>query len=211
MIPMNQQDYIKYQQAFKGNRVKGAELFRSLLENDEIAPELVRAPAAAGAVFTDCGEEVNKTLPSILGETQYVPEMVLAYVNAALGRTYDTLEEAAKDSRFYEVFHGRDISELPLVMGGRFKKLLCNQDVAAGYSSAEAKYAIGADAAHIEALGIAATTITATETYTWQWTGTRVPHHGWYVFGAYANGYSDQRTARIWHVNGTGFTTSYTG
>ena len=209
MIPMNQQDYIRYQQALKGNRVKGAELFRSLLEDAAIAPVFAAAPAAAGAVFTDCGKTINRTLPNLLNATPYAQSMVLAYVNAGIGTAYETLREAAADSRFVSVFHGRDIGELPLAMEKEYRKLLSIPDIALGYSEPDSKYAIAAAAQYINTIGMSAVTVTFSETYSWQWSGTYVPNHGWYVFGAYTTEYNGTRTARAWRISGTSAVTVF--
>ncbi len=132
MIPINQQDYVRYQQALKGNRIKGAELFRSLLEDKTIAPVLAQTAAAAASVFTDCSQAANQMLPAILGETEYYEEMVLAYVNAGMGTNYATLAEAAEDSRFTKVVHGRDIGQLPRLTLPGYRDLLLKPMIALG-------------------------------------------------------------------------------
>ena len=62
MIPINQQDYIRYSNTFKGNYIKGREIFKSLLESNLTSEELVNSPAASAAVFTNADTPINQKL-----------------------------------------------------------------------------------------------------------------------------------------------------
>jgi hypothetical protein len=210
VIPLDQQDYIRYQQALKGNRVKGAELYRSLLENKTIAPVFAQSSAAAAATFTDSLKPVNQPLPKILAETEYLEPMMLAYVNAGMGTSYATLEQATEDSRFPEVFQGRDIGRLPFEVP-ELRKVLRNPKLAITYSRDDVPFSIAAYQSYVTSLGMTATTITLPNTYTWTWAGAYVPGRGWYVFGAYTDTWATTRTARVWRIKGTSAEAAFTG
>ncbi len=98
MIPLLQNDYYKYVQMFRGNFLKGASLFRSLL-NDPTAREqlLVNLPALS-AVFTDFSKtEANRLCYDILHEKGYFEEALMFYLRGIEATTHETIEELIDD------------------------------------------------------------------------------------------------------------------
>lgn len=81
MIPLLQNDYYKYSQMFRGNFLKGASLFRSLLNDPTAREHILSSVPALSAVFTDCTEtEANRLCYDVLLEKGYFNEALMAYL-----------------------------------------------------------------------------------------------------------------------------------
>ena len=72
MIPLLQNDYYKYVQMFRGNYLKGATLFRSLLNDSTTREQMLESLPALSAIFTDFSKtEANRLCYDILIEKDY--------------------------------------------------------------------------------------------------------------------------------------------
>lgn len=81
MIPLLQNDYYKYSQMFRGNFLKGASLFRSLLNDPTAREHILSSVPALSAVFTDCTEtEANRLCYDVLIEKGYFNEALMTYL-----------------------------------------------------------------------------------------------------------------------------------
>ena len=81
MIPLLQNDYYKYSQMFRGNFLKGASLFRSLLNDPTAREHILSSVPALSAVFTDCTEtEANRLCYDVLMEKGYFNEALMTYL-----------------------------------------------------------------------------------------------------------------------------------
>ena len=81
MIPLLQNDYYKYSQMFRGNFLKGASLFRSLLNDPTAREHILSSVPALSAVFTDCTEtEANRLCYDVLMEKGYFNEAIMTYL-----------------------------------------------------------------------------------------------------------------------------------
>ena len=81
MIPLLQNDYYKYSQMFRGNFLKGASLFRSLLNDPTAREHILSSVSALSAVFTDCTEtEANRLCYDVLIEKGYFNEALMTYL-----------------------------------------------------------------------------------------------------------------------------------
>lgn len=81
MIPILQNDYYKYSQMFRGNYIKGAALFRALLNDPETREHILSSDPALSAVFTDCtASEAARLCCDILIEKDYFNEAYMNYL-----------------------------------------------------------------------------------------------------------------------------------
>lgn len=81
MIPLLQNDYYKYSQMFRGNFLKGASLFRSLLNDPTAREHILSSVPALSAVFTDCTKtEANRLCYDVLMEKGYFNEALMTYL-----------------------------------------------------------------------------------------------------------------------------------
>lgn len=98
MIPLLQNDYYKYVQMFRGNYLKGATLFRSLLNDSTTREQLLVNLPALSAVFTDFSKtEANKLCYDILIEKSYFEDALMYYLRGIEVTTHQTVEELLND------------------------------------------------------------------------------------------------------------------
>lgn len=98
MIPLLQNDYYKYVQMFRGNYLKGASLFRSLLNDPTTREQLLVNLPALSAIFTDFSKtEANKLCYDILAEKGYFEEALMFYLRGIEATTHQTVEELLND------------------------------------------------------------------------------------------------------------------
>ncbi len=98
MIPLLQNDYYKYVQMFRGNYLKGATFFRSLLNDPTTREQLLVNLPALSAVFTDFSKtEANRLCYDILIEKDYFEEALMTYLRGIEATTHQTMEELIND------------------------------------------------------------------------------------------------------------------
>ena len=98
MIPLLQNDYYKYIQMFRGNFLKGATLFRSLLNDPTTREQLLENLPALSAVFTEFSKtEANRLCYDILIEKNYFEEALMFYLRGIEATTHQTIEELIDD------------------------------------------------------------------------------------------------------------------
>ena len=98
MIPLLQNDYYKYIQMFRGNYLKGASLFRSLLNDPTTREQLLENLPALSAVFTEFSKtEANRMCYDILIEKDYFEAALMTYLRGIEATTHQTIEELLDD------------------------------------------------------------------------------------------------------------------
>ena len=99
MIPLLQNDYYKYSQMFRGNFLKGAALFRSLLNDPETREHILTSVPALSAVFTDCTEtEANRLCYDVLLEKGYFNEALMTYLCGIEATEYTDVASLFQDT-----------------------------------------------------------------------------------------------------------------
>jgi len=99
MIPLLQSDYYKYSQMFRGNFLKGATLFRSLLGNPETAEPLINSGPAMASVFTDFSKsEANRQCFNVLAEKPFYEEAMMTYLKDMAATSHETSAELLTDT-----------------------------------------------------------------------------------------------------------------
>ena len=92
MIPVDQQEYLDYQRAFRSNYYKGASLFKALIGNPEFQQDLVENAAAMNAVFIDAERSaVDQMCLDILAPRRDLYDAGLDTFLASQGRNPDNL------------------------------------------------------------------------------------------------------------------------
>lgn len=100
MIPQLQNDYYKYSRLFKGNYLKGATLFRSLLNDASAAAQIIQSVPALGAVFTDFYKsEANKLCYDVLAESAYFEQAMMAYFRGVGATVHETFDDLLADTQ----------------------------------------------------------------------------------------------------------------
>ena len=132
MIPMLQMDYFKYQQMFRGNYIKGATLFRTLLNTPETRDYIMESVPALAAVFTDFSQnEATRLCYDILLKEPYFETAVMNYLKGIDLTEHDTMDELLRDTNnFFSVlqhFDGNAIFQNDKPMLQRGLKLLSSQ------------------------------------------------------------------------------------
>ena len=98
MIPLLQNDYYKYVQMFRGNYLKGATLFRSLLNDSTTREQLLESLPALSAIFTDFSKtEANRLCYDILIEKDYFEAALMSYLRGIEVTKHQTVEELLND------------------------------------------------------------------------------------------------------------------
>lgn len=98
MIPLLQNDYYKYVQMFRGNYLKGATLFRSLLNDPTTREQLLENLPALSAIFTDFSKtEANRMCYDILIEKDYFEAALMSYLRGIEATKHQTIEELLND------------------------------------------------------------------------------------------------------------------
>ena len=98
MIPLLQNDYYKYVQMFRGNFLKGASLFRSLLNDPTTREQLLANLPALSAVFTEFSKtEANRLCYDILVEKNYFEDALMFYLRGIEATSHQTIEELLND------------------------------------------------------------------------------------------------------------------
>ena len=98
MIPLLQNDYYKYVQMFRGNYLKGATLFRSLLNDSTTREQLLESLPALSAIFTDFSKtEANRLCYDILIEKDYFEAALMSYLRGIEVTKHQTMEELLDD------------------------------------------------------------------------------------------------------------------
>lgn len=98
MVPLLLQDFYKYQVMFRGDYYKGATLFKGLLDNASIGPELVQTPSAMSAVFTDIDRsELDSKCAAVLAQYPSLYDTGLATFMSSLGIS-DTMLSIMNDT-----------------------------------------------------------------------------------------------------------------
>ena len=98
MIPLLQNDYYKYVQMFRGNYLKGASLFRSLLNDPTTREQLLENLPALSAVFTEFSKtEANRLCYDVLLEKNYFEEALMFYLRGIEATNHQTMEELLND------------------------------------------------------------------------------------------------------------------
>lgn len=99
MIPLLQSDYYKYSQMFRGNFLKGATLFRSLLNNPETAEPLINSGPAMASVFTDFSiSQANRQCFNVLAEKPFYEEAMMTYLKDMAATAHETSAELLTDT-----------------------------------------------------------------------------------------------------------------
>ena len=98
MIPILQNDYYKYVQMFRGNYLKGATLFKSLLNDPTTREQLIANLPALSAVFTDFSKtEANRLCYDILSDKSYFEDALMNYLQGIEATSYSTMTELLND------------------------------------------------------------------------------------------------------------------
>lgn len=132
MIPMLQMDYFKYQQMFRGNYIKGATLFRALLNTAETRDYLIENVPALAAVFTDFSQnEATRLCFDILHKEPYFETAVMNYFRGIGLTEHGTMDELLHDTEnFFAVLchlDGNAIFQNDVAMMRRGLRILDNQ------------------------------------------------------------------------------------
>lgn len=99
MIPLLQNDYYKYSQMFRGNFLKGAALFRSLLNDPAAKEHILSSVPALSAVFTDCTKtEANRLCYDILMEKGCFQEALMTYLQGIEATAHTDVSELFQDT-----------------------------------------------------------------------------------------------------------------
>ena len=99
MIPLLQSDYYKYSQMFRGNFLKGATLFKSLLGNPETAEPLINSGPAMASVFTDFSKsEANRQCFNVLAEKPFYEEAMMTYLKDMAATSHETSADLLTDT-----------------------------------------------------------------------------------------------------------------
>lgn len=114
MIPNLQMDYFKYSRLLRGNFLKGATLFRSLLNDAAVAESIINTAPAMAAVFTDFYKTAaNRLLYDVLAESPYFDEAVMSYFRGVGATDHQTVEELLADTNnTLDLLHQTDFSEI---------------------------------------------------------------------------------------------------
>ena len=114
MIPLLQSDYYKYSQMFRGNFLKGASLFRSLLGNLETAEQLINSAPAMASVFTDFSKsEANRQCFNVLAEKPFYEEAMMTYLKDMAATSHNTSAELLEDANdVVEIFRNPQFDPL---------------------------------------------------------------------------------------------------
>lgn len=130
MIPILQNDYYKYIQMFRGNFLKGATLFRSLLNDPNTREQLITNLPALSAVFTDfSNSEANRLCYDILSEKSYFDDALIFYLQGIEATTHTTMTSLINDEEaIIELIGNEELAPLFRENLELYKRVLKKQD-----------------------------------------------------------------------------------
>lgn len=129
MIPILQNDYYKYVQMFRGNYLKGATLFKALLNDTTAREQLIVNLPALSAVFTDfSNSEANRMCYDILSEKSYFEDAVMNYLQGIEATTYTNMTDLINDENaIVELLKNNELKPLFYECLDLYKKVLKKQ------------------------------------------------------------------------------------
>lgn len=130
MIPILQNDYYKYVQMFRGNYLKGATLFKSLLNDPTTREQLIANLPALSAVFTDFSKtEANRLCYDILSDKSYFEDALMNYLQGIEATSYSTMTELLNDeNEIIELLQNEELLPLFHECASLYEKVLKKQD-----------------------------------------------------------------------------------
>lgn len=129
MIPILQNDYYKYVQMFRGNFLKGASLFKALLNDPTTREQLIINLPALSAVFTDfSNSEANRLCYDILSEKSYFEDALMNYLQGIEATTYTKMTDLINDENaVIELLSNKELQPLFHENLTLYKKILKKQ------------------------------------------------------------------------------------
>ncbi len=130
MIPLLQNDYYKYIQMFRGNFLKGATLFRSLLNDPNTREQLISNLPALSAVFTDFSKtEANRLCYDIISNKSYFEDAVMFYLRGVEATTHTTMSSLINDEEnIIEILGNKELQPIFHECVTLYRRVLEKQD-----------------------------------------------------------------------------------